>query len=119
LRKLDYASERERALPANRRTRYRGALAGWEITDPDTSEPISLRVAYIHSSEEARETAAARERALQKAEAALARVRNGLGGRYYKTRRQVDTRVARPRETYTKALLADTPSLTPVGAGTV
>ena len=95
LRTLDYVSERERALPANRRTRYRGLLADWQITDPDTGEPISLRVAYIHSSEEQREAAAARERALQKAEAALARVRNGLGGRHYKTRRQVDNRVAR------------------------
>ncbi len=95
LRQLDYVSERERELPANRRTRYRGVLADWEITDPDTGKPISLRVAYIHSSEEQREAAAARERALQKAEAALERVRNGLGGRHYKTRRQVDNRVAR------------------------
>ena len=36
----------------------------------------------------------ARERALQKAIEALERVRNGLGGRYYKTKRQVDDRVA-------------------------
>ena len=36
----------------------------------------------------------ARERALQKAVEALERVRNGLGGRYYKTKRQVDDRVA-------------------------
>ena len=95
LRKLDYVSERERKLPARRRTRYRGALTDWEITDPETGEPLKLRVAYIHSSEEARETAAARERALGKAEAALGRVRNGLGGRYYKTKAQVDRRVAR------------------------
>jgi hypothetical protein len=33
LRKLDYVSERERKLPAPRRTRYRGALTDWEITD--------------------------------------------------------------------------------------
>jgi hypothetical protein len=36
----------------------------------------------------------ARQRALDKAEEALARIRNGLGGRYYKTRKQVDARVA-------------------------
>jgi transposase len=95
LRKLDYVSERERKLGTARRTRYRGALRDWEITDPETGEPLRLRVAYIHSSEEARETAAARERALGKAEAALGRVRNGLGGRYYKTKAQVDRRVAR------------------------
>jgi transposase len=95
LRKLDYVSERERELPEALRTRYRGALRNWQITDPQTGEPLRLRVAYIHSSEEAHQTAAARERALAKAEEALARVKRGLGGRHYKTRRQVDARVAR------------------------
>jgi hypothetical protein len=95
LRALRYVSQRERRLPAELRTNYRGALTDWELTDPETGEPRRFRVAYIHSSEEQRETAAARERALHKAEAQLQRVRNGLGGRYYKTRRQVDTRVAR------------------------
>jgi hypothetical protein len=37
--------------------------------------------------------AAARKHALAKAEAAVTRIRNGLGGRY-KTNRQVDARVA-------------------------
>jgi transposase len=95
LHKLSYVSERERELTPERRTRYRGTLRDWEITDPETGEPLSLRVAYVHSSEEALQIAAARERALRNAEAALARVKNGLGGRYYKTRRQVDARVAR------------------------
>ena len=54
---------------------------------------LTLRVAYIHSSEEATQVAQARERALQKAEDALGRVRSGLGGRYYKTRRQVERRI--------------------------
>ena len=62
---------------------------------PRRASHCALRVAYIHSSEEAREVAAARERALSKAEDALARVQRGLGGRYYKTRRQVDARVAK------------------------
>ncbi|MDD4868581.1 MAG: transposase [Mycobacterium sp.] len=39
--------------------------------------------------------AAGRERALTKAEARLTRIRNGLGGRYYTTRKQVDDRVAK------------------------
>jgi hypothetical protein len=95
LRALRYVSQRERRLPAQLRTRYRGALRDWGVTDPQTGEIHRFRVAYIHSSEEAREVAAARERALTKAEAALERVRNGLGGRHYKTRRQVDARVAR------------------------
>jgi hypothetical protein len=62
----------------------RGALRDWQITDPETNAAVALRVAYIHSSEEAREVAAARERALTKAEQALGRVQRGLGGRYYK-----------------------------------
>jgi hypothetical protein len=81
LRGLDYIAERQKDLPAALRTRYRGALRDWQISDPETREALGLRVAYIHSSEEQREVA-------------LARVQRGLGGRYYKTRRQVDARVA-------------------------
>jgi hypothetical protein len=95
LRPLRYASQRERELPAELRTRYRGALREWELTDPETGETRRFRVAYIHSSEERREVAAGRERALTKAEEQLQHVHNGLGGRYYKTRKQVDARVAR------------------------
>ncbi len=50
-------------------------------------------MAYIHSSEEAAQVADARERALVKAEDALQRIRNGLSGRYSKTRLQVERRV--------------------------
>jgi hypothetical protein len=92
---LRYSSQREQKLPPEQRTRYRGALRDWELTDPETGEARRFRVAYIHSSEEHRETAAARERALTKAEEQLQRVKNGLGGRYYKTRTQVEKRVAR------------------------
>jgi transposase len=95
LRALRYLSQREQGIPPELRTKYRGALRDWHVEDPETGEPRHFRVAYVHSSEEQREVAAARERALVKAEAALERVRNGLGGRYYKTRKQVDARVAR------------------------
>jgi transposase len=95
LRPLRYVSQRERELPAPLRGKYRGALRDWEVTDPETGEIHRFRVAYIHSSEEQREVAEARERALTKAEAQLGRVKNGLGGPHYKTRRQVDRRVAR------------------------
>lgn len=93
LRPLRYVAERERRLPATLRTKYRGALVHWEVEDPESGELRRFRVAYIHSSEEARETAAARERALEKAEELLARVQRGLGGRYYKTKTQVERRV--------------------------
>lgn len=93
LRTLPYLAERERGRPAERRTRYRGALRPWEFTDPETGELRRFRIAYIHSSEEAQQVAAARERALAKAEEQLQRVQRGLGGRHYKTKTQVQRRV--------------------------
>ena len=93
LKPIQHVAERERRLPAKLRTKYRGALCDWEIEDPDTGERRRFRVAYIHSSEEQAQVAAARERALTKAEEQLQRVRNGLGGRYYKTTTQVERRV--------------------------
>jgi hypothetical protein len=93
LRPLSYVAEREAGLPAAQRTRYRGAMTDWDLDDPETGQTRRFRVAYIHSSEEAREVAAARERALAKAEEQLGRVARGLGGRHYKTKAQVERRV--------------------------
>ncbi len=93
LRPVRYVPEREATLPASERTRFKGALRDWEIPGTDQHPPLTLRVAYIHSSEEAAQVADARDRALQKAEDALERLRNGLGGRYYKTREQVQRRI--------------------------
>jgi hypothetical protein len=95
LHRLDYRSRRERHLPPARRTRYRGALRPFGVTDPDTGASHTFRVAYIWSSEEARSVADGRGRALARAEAALGKLQRGLGGRYYKTRKQVDAKVAR------------------------
>jgi hypothetical protein len=92
LRPVAYVPEHQAKLPVGQRTRFRGALRDWEITSSD-QPPLKLRVAYIHSSEEAAQVAEARQRALAKAEDALDRIRNGLGGRYYKTRRQVERRI--------------------------
>jgi hypothetical protein len=93
MRPLRYVADRERRLSADKRTHYRGTLASWDCEDPETGQTRRFRVAYIHSSEEAREVAAARERALAKAEDQLARVHRGLGGRHYKTKTQVQRRV--------------------------
>ena len=90
---LDYLSYRERRLPPARRTTWKGLLRPFPVTAKDGTRH-DLRAAYIWSSEEAATVAAARDRALATAEAALARVRNGLGGRHYKTKKQVDARVA-------------------------
>jgi hypothetical protein len=94
LNDLDYCSQREAHRPAHDRTRWTGLLRPFPVTD-DTDTTHHLRVAYIWSSQEAATVAGARERALAKAEQELTRVRNGLGGRYYTTKKQVDVRVAR------------------------
>ena len=94
LERLDHCSQRERRLPEHARTVWKGLLRGFDVVDDDTATTHQLRVAYIWSSEEAASVADARDRALAKAEEALSRIRNGLGGRYYKTRKQVDDRVA-------------------------
>jgi hypothetical protein len=93
LQVLDHVSYRERNRPAGQRTTWKGLLAPYPAVAEDGTRH-DLRAAYTWSSGEAASVAAARERALAKAEAALTRVRNGLGGRYYKTRRQADARVA-------------------------
>ena len=93
LRPVRYVPEREAKLPPKLRTVFKGALRDWEIPGSDPQAPLRLRVAYIHSSEEATQVADARERALLKAEDALGRMRNGLGGRYYKTQAQVERRI--------------------------
>jgi transposase len=92
---LDHVSQREQHRPADARTRWRGLLRDYPTVDPDSGARHDLRVAYIWSSEEAASVADARQRALNKAEESLARVKRGLGGRYYKTRRQVDAKVAK------------------------
>ena len=93
---LPHASQREQHLPADKRTRWKGLLRPYPVTDPDEKFKThhDLRVAYIWSSEEATSVADARTRALDAAEAALTRIRNGLGGRYYRTQKDVDAKVA-------------------------
>lgn len=93
LQPLRYVPQRESKLPPSQRTRFKGALRDWEVPGSDTQPPLRLRVAYVHSSEEAAQVADARERALIKAEDALQRMHNGLGGRYYKTSEQIERRI--------------------------
>jgi transposase len=116
---IGYVCDREQHLPAHQRTRYRGALRDWEVTDPQTQAVHRFRVAYIWSSEEARSVAEARQRALAKAEAELARAQRGLGGQHYKTPHQVQARVNRilgpnvqPLLTVTVGVEAGRPTLT-------
>lgn len=94
MRPLRYTPARQARLPPSERDSYRGTLVDWPVTDTVTGATHPFRIAFIHSSEEQRAVTDARERALTKAEAALQRVRNGLGGRYYKTASDVRKRVA-------------------------
>jgi hypothetical protein len=95
LRPLGYSAAREAHRPASQRTRYRGCLGEWTLTCPEDGRQLPVRIAWIHSSEEGREVAAARERALAKAETELERVKRGLGGRYYPTRKHAEDRIAK------------------------
>ncbi|MDP9135951.1 MAG: IS1634 family transposase, partial [Actinomycetota bacterium] len=95
LEPLDYTPAREQRLPAEQRTRFTGRVTEWTLICPDDGRQLPVTVAWIHSSEEGREVANARERALAKAETQLARVKRGLGGRHYPTRKHVDARVAK------------------------
>jgi len=94
LRPLAYVARRERHLPPSERSRYRGALREWTVTDSETETERRFRVAYIWSSEEQASVREARERALASAEESLARVRRGLGTSY-KSAKAVRQRVAR------------------------
>ncbi len=93
LRSLSHCSQREQRLQQGRRTVWKGLLRAFPVSSKD-GVSHDLRVAYIFSSEEAASVKDARERALRSAVEALERIRNGLGGRYYKTKDQVDARVA-------------------------
>jgi hypothetical protein len=93
LRRLEYCSQREQHLPKSRRTIWKGLLRPFPVRAHDGTVH-NLRVAYIWSSEEASSVADARQRGLDKAIEALGRVRRGLGGPHYKTKAQVDTKVA-------------------------
>ena len=92
---LAHCPQRHRRLPTDQRTTWKGVLRDRDIDDPDTGTTHRLRIAYIWSSEEASSVAQARHRALASAQAALTRIRNGCGGRHYKTQKQVDDRVAK------------------------
>jgi transposase len=90
---IDYLSERQRALPAQRRTRYRGAELSWPLARADGSED-ALRALFVHSSEEEAAIRKSRARSLERAEQKLERVERGLGGRHYPHRKAVERKLA-------------------------
>jgi len=90
---LDYVSARQARLPADGRTRYRGAELAWPLALED-GRTVSLRALVVHSSEEEAACRTSRARQLERAEEKLERVERGLGGRHYPDRASVERRLA-------------------------
>jgi hypothetical protein len=95
LRAVRYVSQREQRLAAELQIRYGGGARDWELTDLETG---GAAVSALPSSTPPKSTARSPPAASAPsgtAEQQLHRVKNGLDGRYYKTLKQVDARVAR------------------------
>jgi transposase len=90
---IDYVSERQRRLPEDQRTRYRGAELAWPF-ELDDGTAVALRALIVHSSEERTAIRNSRARSLQRAEDKLARVKRGLGGRHYPDVKAVERKLA-------------------------
>jgi transposase len=93
LQPIDFVSERQRKLPAEKRTRYAGAELRWPLALEDGSE-VCLRALFVHSSEEQAAIRKSRAQSLERAEDKLARVARGLGGRYYPDVKAVQAKLA-------------------------
>jgi transposase len=90
---LAYVSARQARLPESERTRYRGCELPWPLPLED-GRTVPLRALFVHSSEEEAACRKSRARQLARAEAKLARVQGGLGGRHYPDRAAVERRLA-------------------------
>lgn len=90
---LAYVSARQARLPPDKRTRYLGAELPWPLP-LEQGASATLRALFVHSSEEEAACRKSRARQLERAEAKLARVQRGLGGRHYPDRASVERRLA-------------------------
>lgn len=93
LQPIEFVSERQRKLPADKRTRYAGAELTWPLVLEDGSQ-VTLRALFVHSSEEQAAIQKSRAQSLQRAEDKLARVVRGLGGRYCPNVKAVQAKLA-------------------------
>jgi transposase len=116
LQPIDYVSQRQRTLPAAKRTRYRGAELDWPLELEDGNR-LGLRALIVHSSEEEAAIRKSRVRALERAEEKLERVKRGLGGRHYPDREAVCRKLAQILEgtpgRFLKAHAGETPDAKP------
>ncbi|HEY3082232.1 MAG TPA: IS1634 family transposase [Chloroflexota bacterium] len=83
---LDYVSQRERGKPADARASYRGWDSTGTVPAPAGSvPPQAVRRLFVVSSEERDAARRNRARQQERAEAEIARVIGGIGGRWYPT----------------------------------
>ncbi len=85
---LDYVSQRERGKPAEERASYRGWDSTAEVTVPAPGGGVQrhpVRRLFVLSSEERAACRRNRTRQRERAEAEIARVIAGIGGRWYPT----------------------------------
>ena len=90
---IDYVSERQRKLPVEKRTGYRGGELSWPLALEDGSQ-VALRALFVHSSEEQAAIRKSRAGSLRRAEEKLERVKRGVGGRHYPDVKAVERKLA-------------------------
>ena len=113
---VDYVAERDADKLEPERGSYRVSEDTMVIRGKKTSEPdLSLRRVLVWSSARAGAAAKAREKKLERVRGDLERLSRGLGGRYYRTEREVIERIAViTRERRVKTSLRTTVGTDPV-----
>jgi len=92
---LDHTAAREQHLPENQRTVWKGLLRPFPVTAKDTAQHHNLRVAYIHSSQEAATVAAARQRRPDHSRTSLATCPQRTQRPPLQDKKQLDAKVAK------------------------
>jgi hypothetical protein len=92
---VDYIAERDADKPAEERGTYRVLEDTMVLTGKTKSDPVlELRRVFVWSSARAGAAVVARAKKLERARDDLERLGRGLGGRYYRTDKQVSDRIA-------------------------
>jgi transposase len=92
---VDYVAERDLDKPAEQRGTYRVLEDTMVLTGKTKTDPaLCLRRVFVWSSARAGAAANARAKKLERARDDLERLGRGLGGRYYRTDKQVTDRIA-------------------------
>jgi transposase len=92
---VDYVAERDAGKPAEERGSYRVLEDTMVLTGKKKTDPVlELRRVFVWSSARAGAAEKARAKKLERARDDLERLGRGLGGRYYRTDKQVTDRIA-------------------------